>query len=867
MECSTKIKGFLKGKKSYSLALMVTFLITGGFSYAENITVNEDKKIENEFIVKDDQTEIMVFINGLFAKAKNKEIRNIFDFKLGDEEIKPPVNPEPPINPPVEPPVNPEPPINPPVEPPVNPEPPINPPVEPPVNPEPPINPPVVENTQNISINSTGITGNMSVLTVELGKELVNKGDLNITSDITLTGDRKYNKIVAGVINNGGKFTNDGNITTSGALTKSNLKGEGFGIFQKSGETINNGKISIQGTGHDLDNDGEPDIPGGVGIYAESGIATNSETGIIEANPNNLIPAGIGMVTTSGATLINNGTIRGMHSSMWAVNPNSLAINNGIIETERSGLTAGNGGKVVNNGLIKAWIYEDVENGVIAQPAFAMGAISYNGEETVAINSKQGIVYGLVDVTGRASKFINEGTVHGRVISNSGGVIDNTNGVITGVDEAPSEVIINDGGKFIQGVNGKLNVDKFVGDLFLSGDYAKNNFENNIVLSKDNINIKEHDGDVLSNSVMYTVNDSKTELNRKNFNEIISNSNFAKYLENNYVDGDILRQELYNNLKLIDNADEFTRATNNIFGNDIYPNLKKQTLEAIRFNRDTLVNNIFNQPTSKELRVIGGADYKNIKADSSNLSGYKEDISSVFLGADKQVGANLRLGAVGNIGTLNAKFDMDNAKREDTFGQLNMYSIYKNNDVQLTNNLFFGLSSGDLKRDLKFGDVYGSQKGDLDNKWIGLNNILSKDYFVNSFFVKPKIELNATYLMQDSINESGNYGLDVEKQNVWSVEAGAGIEVGKEFDLNSVKSIIKVFGTYLHELANPYDSMSVKLNNISSDSVKVSKYDKDSYKDLGIKLELEKNGLTGYVEYKYLFDSEHLGTAGMTYKF
>ncbi|MGL5624844.1 autotransporter domain-containing protein [Cetobacterium sp.] len=842
----SKIKGFLKGKKSYSLGLMIAFFITGGFSYAENIIVNEDKKIENEFIVKDDQTEIIVFINGLFSKLENKEIKNIFDFKLGDEEIKPPVNPEPPINPPV--------------EPPVNPEPPINPPVEPPVNPEPPINPPIVENTQNISINSTGTTGNMSALTVELGKELVNKGDLNITSDITLTGDRKYNKIVAGVINNGGKFINDGNITTSG-LTRNNSKGEGFGIYQKSGETINNGKISIQGMGYDLD------TPGGVGIYAESGTVINSEIGVIEANPNNPNPGGIGMATVSGANLINNGLIKDMFISMLASNPNSIATNNGLIETSRQGLIAGDGGKVINNGLIKAWVYADNPSGLLEGPAYAMAIGAYSGDETVGINSKTGVMYGLVDVTGRASKFINEGTVHGRVTSTSGGVIDNTNGVITGVDEAPSEVIINDGGKFIQGVNGKLDVDKFVGDLFLSGDYAKNNFENNIVLSKDNINIKEHDGNILSNSVMYSIDDSKTQLNRKNFNEILSNSDFANYLENNYVDGDILRQELFNNLKLIDNADEFTRATNNIFGNDIYPNIKKQTLEMLRFNRDTLVNNVFNQPTTKELRVIGGADYKNIKADSSNLSGYKEDISSVFLGADKQISTNLRLGAVGNIGTLNAKFDKSHAKREDTFGQLNMYSIYKNNDVQLTNNLFFGLSSGDLKRDLKFGDVYGSQKGDLDNKWIGLNNILSKDYFVSSFFIKPKIELNATYLMQDSINESGNYGLDVEKQNVWSVEAGAGIEVGKEFNLNSVKSTIKAFGTYLHELVNPYDSMSVKLNNISSDSVKVSKYDKDSYKDIGIKLELEKNGLTGYVEYKYLFDSEYLGTAGMIYKF
>lgn len=837
MEHPTKIKGFLKGKKSYSLALMVTFLITGGFSYAENIIVNEDKKIENEFIVKDDQTEIMVFINGLFVKAKNKEIKNIFDFKLGDEVIKPPVNPEPPV------------------------EPPINPPVEPPINPP-------VENNQNISINSVGTTGNLSALgIIEAGKELINKGDLSVISDIELTADRKYNKIVTGAFIDGGKFINDGNITTSGALTKSNLKGEGFGIYQKSGETINNGKISIQGTGYDVDNDGVPDVEGGIGIYAEKGTVINSEIGIIEANPNNPNPGGIGIATVSGANLINNGLIKDMFISMLASNPNSIAINNGLIETSRQGLIAGDGGKVINNGLIKAWVYADNPSGLLEGPAYAMAVGSYSGDETVGINSKTGVMYGLVDVTGRASKFINEGTVHGRVTSTSGGVIDNTNGIITGVDEAPSEVIINDGGKFIQGINGKLDVDKFVGDLFLSGNYAKDNFENNIVLSKDNINIKEHDGDILSNSIMYSINDLKTELNRKNFNEIISNSEFSNYLENNYVDGNILRQELYNNLKLIDNADEFARATNNIFGNDIYPNLKKQTLEAIRFNRGTLVNNVFNQSTFKELRVIGGADYKNIKANSSNLSGYKEDISSVFLGVDKQVSTNLRLGVVGNIGTLNAKFDMNNAKREDTFGQLNMYSIYKNNDIQLTNNLFFGLSSSDLKRDLKFGDVYGSQKGDLDNKWIGLNNILSKDYFVGSFFVKPRFEVNATYLMQDSINESGNYGLDVEKQNVWSVEAGVGLLFGKEFNLNSVKSIITAFGTALYELANPYDSMSVKLNNISSDSVKVSKYDKDSYKELGIKLELEKNGLTGYVEYKYLFDSEYLGTAGMIYKF
>ncbi|MBC2857005.1 autotransporter domain-containing protein [Cetobacterium sp. 2A] len=832
-----KIKGYIKGKKSYSLALLVTFLMTGGFAYSE----------ENIIIKKSEDTELMIFVNSLFSKLENKSIKNILDFKLNNENINPPVVPEPPVNPPL-PPIVPEPPIDPPL-----------PPVVPPL-------PPII-NTGNIVLDSTGTLGNMSALTIETGKELVNNGDLNITSDIILNPDRSYNKIVSGAFVDGGKFINNGNITTNGALSKSLLKGEGFGIYQKSGETINNGRIFIQGTGHDIENDGEADIPGGVAIYAESGTVVNSDSGIIESNSNTPLQSGVGMATVSGATLINNGIIKNMFSSMWAINRNSLAVNNGMIETQRVGMTAGNGGTVINNGTIKAWVYSDNPSGLLEGPAYAMSSMSYDGEKTLAKNSETGVIYGLVSVTGRAAKFVNEGIVNGRVISDSGGVIENITGTITGVDEAPSEVIINDGGKFIQGINAKLDVDKFVGDLFLSGDYAKNNFEDRIILSEENINIKDHDGEVLSNSIMYDVNNSKTELSRKNFNEILDNSEFASYLENNYVDGNILRQELYNNLKLIDNEKEFTRSVNNIFGNDIYPNVKKQTLEMLRFNRSTLVNNIFNQSSDKELRVIGGIDYKHIEADSSNLSGYKEDISSVFLGADKQVKTNLRLGAVANIGTLNAKFDMDNAKREDTFGQLNIYSIYKNNNVQLVNNLFFGLSSGDIKRDLNFGDIYGHQKGDMDNKWIGLNNILSKEYFINSLFIKPRLELNTTYLMQDSISENGNYGLDIEKQNVWSVEAGAGIEVGKEFTFNSVKGTLKAFGSYLHELGNPYDSMDIKLKNISSDTVEVSKYDKDSYKDLGVKLELEKNGLTGYVEYKYLFDSEYLGTAGMTYKF
>lgn len=837
-----RVKGALKGKVSYSIGLMTAFLITGTISVSQNL------------IQKSDDTEVLIFMNTSFLKLQNRSISDIAKFTLGNDEIVPPVTPE---------------------------EPPVTPEIDNPVididdagllpmpevdyndeeadldgylpTPELPQET-VTINTQDIVLNSIGETGEIAALTAGVGEEVLNKAEILVESDIGLLGDRNYDKVVAGAIVDGGVFTNDVDGKISVVGVNPDGRGEGFGIYQKDGTSVNNGTITVQGNGHDIDGDGISEIPGGVAIFAHKGTVINN--GVIESQN----WAGAGMVTTGGAYLENNGLISNMLVGMWAINEGSIALNNGKIKTEYQAMTAGNGGTVINDGLIEAW---DTVNDA---PAIAMSAISYSGDPTLALNTKNGVLYGVASVTGGAATFRNEGILHGDVLISMGGIVEN-NGTITGVDTDPNTVTISDGGRFIQSIYGKLSVGKFEGDIHLSGDYTKNNFNDTVEISKENIEIKDHNGNILSNSVMYTVNQEGTELQRKGFDTILENSSFASYLENNYVDGNILRQELFNNLKLIGDEAEFTRASNNIFGNDIYPNMKKQTLEAIRFNKSTLEANLFNQDTNRDLRVIGGADYKHIKTENSNLSGYKEDIKSVFLGADKKINSNLRAGIVANIGTLEAKYNYDKAKREDTFGQLNVYSIYKNDGLQLVNNLYAGLSSGDVERDLAFGDVYGRQKGDLNSKWVGLNNTLSKKVDLNSIYVKPKVELNATYLMQDAVSENGDYGLDIEKQNVYSVEAGVGLEVGKEFRVNNLEGAIKLSGSYLRELADPYSEMNAKLNNISSDTVKLSSYDKDSVKEVGVRLELGKNGLKGYGEYKYLFNSESVMSVGAIYKF
>ncbi len=275
----------------------------------------------------------------------------------------------------------------------------------------------------------------------------------------------------------------------------------------------------------------------------------------------------------------------------------------------------------------------------------------------------------------------------------------------------------------------------------------------------------------------------------------------------------------------------------------VYGSVKSEGQNAKVINNGTIYGTEIKVETeaNKEWRVIGGADYTNIEANPSNLSGYDTDIKSVFVGADKEINSNHRLGGVLNVGTLESDFDMNNARREDTFVQGNIYSIYNYNGIQFINNFFLGLSEGDLERDLRFGDVEGRQKGDLDTNYLGLNNIVTKKFdFENSIYLKPKAEFNITQLQMGDIKEDGNYGLVVDKQDVTSIEAGFGIEAGKHFDItDTLVGTVKIYGNYLAELSDPYEEMEVKLRRIDySDTVKLSDYDDEDYKDLGIRFEL-----------------------------
>lgn len=840
-ELENSVKRFLKRKVKVTLGFMVAFMISGSIGYAESI------------IPKSEDTEVLLSMNGTFREFDNEKVKDIGEFNLveGQEVIKPPIADKP-----------------------AEPEKPGE------TIPLIPLEPAKPEKPQeNVNIENK-VQENKDIFAIKNKEVFINKGNLTLKSDVEMldsNGDRVYDtpsKNLAVIKNGGGTVKNEGNISVEG-LKEINVAGtghivkvgEGVGVHQTSGSFENNGTITIAGNGFDGDKDGYVDTNGGIGVLVEGGKAINNKT--IISPDSYLLPdkglmlgRGIGMKALDG-TIENadGGVIKNQSISMIAENK-GIATNNGVIETEQVGLMALNGGTATNNGTINAWKNE--KDGHKEEAGTGLYASSFNGTETIVTNSETGIVYGSVKAEGTNAKVINNGTIYGTEIKVTNGIIEN-NGIITG--EATKPIIDIQNGKFVQSINGKLEAEKVNGDVYLSGDYGKNNFDDKI--SVGGLDIKEHNGDVKVNSVMYDYNSKDKTLERKEFSDIMANQEFASYLEDNYLDGDIIRQELYNNLKLIDNVKEFNRATNNLFGNDIYPSLKKQTFDMIRFNKNTLVKNVFETEANKEWRVIGGADYTNIEANPSNLSGYDTDIKSVFVGADKEINSNHRLGGVLNVGTLESDFDMNNARREDTFVQGNIYSIYDYNGIQFINNFFLGLSEGDLERDLRFGDVEGRQKGDIDTNYLGLNNIITKQLdFNNSIYLKPKAEFNITQLQIGNIKENGNYGLVVGKQDVTSIEAGFGSEAGKHFDItDSLVGTVKVYGNYLAELSDPYEEMEVKLRRIDySDTVKLSDYDDEDYKDLGIRFELSNESVTTYVEYNYTFEDKFF-TAGINYRF
>lgn len=652
----------------------------------------------------------------------------------------------------------------------------------------------------------------------------------------------------------------------------------------------------------------QKDDKGFIAKYVTAGDITNSIDGaIISATDvgeainkhiitNNGSSMQTGMEAINGGKVTNEGKIivSGLGTGLYTEKGTIINDKLGTIEADMGMMIYGSG-KGENNGIINA----------------SRVAVEINGTDSSFINNETGVLNGEV-VVYENSKFENKGTINTSTIKSYKGAIFTNNGIINGgsrlvlqtdgtdndnrfwdgklVNEKgatiKADLIVvgrtdHNGGTINRGtIKGQLQGDiideggniessQMNGNLYLTGKSVTS--YDKVAVNK-NINIEKLDGNVYSNSALYTAkkDGNNVAMIREDFNSLIEDKNVAGYFEDNFKEGTTIKNNLLDEIKNISSKKELEKATNNVLGNSLVPNLKIQTKEMIDFTHNSFQNAIKNS-TNKDIRIIAGNDYGYKDTKSSNLTGYEDNMYNIYLGIDKEINNNLRVGTVFSVGKLDSKYD-DNSKRKDTFYQAEAFATYKYQDYKLTTSILGGFADGELNRVINVGKIRNKYNSDLKTYYAGTYNTFSRNYDLGNFYIEPNAKLNVLYLNQDDIIEKGNYAIEVEKDDTCSVEAGLGVILGKEFNLKNNKLTLEASANIYHEFAEPYDSFNAKLNTISSDKYEISKYEKeDIYGDIGLKLEVASSNetVTGFIEGKVIIDDEtnYESSIGLSYKF
>lgn len=320
---------------------------------------------------------------------------------------------------------------------------------------------------------------------------------------------------------------------------------------------------------------------------------------------------------------------------------------------------------------------------------------------------------------------------------------------------------------------------------------------------------------------------------------------------------------------------ESDRATKDNYGMSYYPTLAKQTFEIIRDSNQVIFDNIIDNVKYREVNeiiAIAGVNGTRLESDSDSISGYDTYLYSVYLGVEKQLSNNNRVGGIITIGKNDTNFE--NGSREDCYYQGNLYYIYENYErLKFVSMFFGGVTDTSLERTMMFEDLNETMTDNINNYYLGVSNELSKKYYYNQNYIKPKFEINFAYMMQDDISESGGQGLEIDGVNSISVETGIGLALGRDFYLeNRGKINLEGSVTGYVEAGDPYKDLNSTFNTLSTDKVKVDGYYNDNfYGDISVGVNYETDDLlTVYTNVEYrIGDSLEgvVGNVGLNYLF
>lgn len=543
------------------------------------------------------------------------------------------------------------------------------------------------------------------------------------------------------------------------------------------------------------------------------------------------------------------GSSYGMWSDRGDVDNNG-AYNSSIsvANTSNAGgmITAGirsGGGRISNSGDIivtatsgKAYgIISEGDTGVVDNSGNLTVTGSSNTDLVVGIYAKGGTVTntetGVIDVSGAAGKTFGIIATNGATVNNEGTIKVNDVACTDCTTEQNAPYIVLDETSILSNsrrlVSARsLNFDSFGGTVMLarggtfeadgeiSGNLtvdaagiSSNSFDDRYVAANafnaDEINVNLH-----SNSAMFTAEQEGNDvvLNRVAFNELSADSDVALFLERNYNDGN--GSVLFNALRRSPSSDMYGNTESTWLGYGLLPNFSRENMRFMQNLNSVLNDKLFDTAENSTVRKMVGYDYFTQDRDNrGTLTGYDNYANSAYFMYDREVNTDWRAGFGMSVTHFYSSYDDDSTRKEIMVQGLLPLFYDAGNGVKAASIFRAGYGNGEYKRHTDNRTF----ESDL-SEWIyGVSNSARYEIDLNLVKIEPVAEFNILGYYQNRIREDKDKigAINADAENNLSVEAGLGLRLSKDFELNERNKIsFKAGAMYYHEFANPYHSLT-----------------------------------------------------------
>ncbi len=631
----------------------------------------------------------------------------------------------------------------------------------------------------------------------------------------------RYNRNDAGIKTQNSYVENFGNILVKGDLYKAVSTG-GVSIGLLGADFVGyHEKIGVKGDSSIIINSGTIEVERDFikmevnGTLADLTVTDGPLLGLGILSFKNMGERSIGVHLNSGKFINNNGIIKvGANSKETFIGTDYAAV---AFEGNNGAQFEINGGKIELDG---ASIY--------ATNLMNNSHVIFKGETSItSLKNGEGVNKALFNNDNTSGH-----TIEGKLTINGDLIVSKENNISISIDE--------------NNKLGQLNVDQLQFNGNIGIDVTKlaekkidNLSENKIIVAKNGI---LGEGKLISNNFMFDISENRISefdinnsesieitVNRKNFNEIVTNKELGEILENAYKNKNETHNGLYSILSYSKTEEEFDNTLEQLTGERNINSLGFQV-----YNITKELNNDFYDFSKSSLNT-DGINVAHIGSESSvgsstSSDGFRRKSNGVILSYNINLESKINYGL--GFGYVNSKVDYDTNNSKNKIETWN-FRGYRNQEILNTNlfsELSFGLNRSKNSRSVSAQGFKDEVAGDVKVYTVGLNNNLSKEFKLNDKFrIIPNAGLNLTYMYQDDYKEkSGEFNVNLNSINSFFVEGALGLDSSYEIYKNNSKSINLIFsGKYAYDFIDKSEKLKESLDILGDSRFAITGRDMD----------------------------------------